>query len=153
MVAPRYLSCHAVHGKLIYMSFDRRMVFANLVEKERIKGHHSPEGQAIRTLSRALNGWSSGSLSQRDVLVMCDQAVEDWLNARLKRSQWSIGSVPALVPAALANHWLTQSDAERLLKLHDLRRGSEEAEELSTQELEAALEFYIGLIDKHWEKK
>jgi len=61
------------------MSFDPQAIFANLAEKERIKGHHSPEGRAIRTLSRGLHGFSSGSLSGRDVVVLCDQAVEDWL--------------------------------------------------------------------------
>jgi len=147
MVAPRYLSCHAVHGKLIYMSFDRRMVFANLAEKERIKGHHSPEGRAIRTLSRALSGWSSGSLSQRDVLVMCDQAVEDWLKSRLKRSPWSTESTAELVPAALANHWIIQTEADRLLHVYDLRSRSDD---VPAQEVEATLEFCIGLIDKHW---
>src|SRR3970282_748560 len=101
--------------------FDAKEIFANLAEKERIKGHHSAEGRAIRTLSRALSGWSSGSLAHRDVAVLCDQAVEDWLNARLKRSPWSTQSVPALVPLALANHWITQLDADRLLALHNSR--------------------------------
>ena len=66
------------------MTFDPRAIFANLTEKERLKGHHSAEGRALKTLSRALNGWSPGSLAPLDVLVLCDQAVEDWLKARLK---------------------------------------------------------------------
>src|SRR5437867_474602 len=68
------------------MSFDPQAIFANLTEQEKIKGHHSPEGRAIRTLSRALNSWSTNNLSARDVLVLCDQAVEDWLKARLRIS-------------------------------------------------------------------
>ena len=71
------------------MTFDPQAIFANLVEKERLKGHHSPEGRAIRILSRAMNGWSSGNLAALDVLVLCDQALEDWLKARLKLSAWS----------------------------------------------------------------
>ena len=59
------------------MPFNAQLVYANLVEKERVKGHHSPEGRAIRVLSRALSGWSSSDLSARDVVVLCDQAVED----------------------------------------------------------------------------
>lgn len=95
------------------MPFDAQSIFANLAEKERIRGHHSPEGRAIRTLSRALSGWASGSLAHRDVVVLCDQAVEDWLKARLRRSPWSMQSVPALLPDALAHHWVTPSDADR----------------------------------------
>jgi hypothetical protein len=132
------------------MPFDAQAIFANLAEKERIKGHHSPEGRAIRTLSRALSGWSGGSLARRDVVVLCDQAVEDWLNARLKRSPWSLQAVPVLVPAAVENHWITQSDADRLLDLHTLRARAHGPAEISTQEAEAALEFCIELIEKHW---
>jgi hypothetical protein len=132
------------------MSFDAQAIFANLAEKERIKGHHSPEGRAMRTLSRALNGWSSGSLAHGDVMVLCDQAVEDWLKARLRRSPWSIQPVPALLPAALADHWITRSDVQCLLRLHEMRPQAGEAREISAPEVQAALEFCIELIDKHW---
>ena len=130
------------------MSFDAQAIFANLAEKERIKGHHSAEGRAIRVLSRALSGWSAGTLSRSDVVVLCDQAVADWLNARLKKSPWSIQSVPQLVPVALAAEWITEADAERLRSVHKLRTG--DAAEISAREVEAALEFCIELIDKHW---
>ena len=132
------------------MHFDAQAIFANLAEKERIRGHHSPEGQAIRVLSRALSGWSAGDLSRRDVAVLCDQAVEDWLNARLKRLPWSIQSVPQLVPVALAEQWITAADAERLRSVHKLRAPAGDPAEISTHEVEAALEFCINLIDKHW---
>ena len=132
------------------MPFDAQSIFANLAEKERIKGHHSPEGRAMRTLSRALNGWSSGSLAHGDVMVLCDQAVEDWLKARLRRSPWSIQPVPALLPAALADHWITRSDVPYLLKLHEMRPQAGGAREIAAPEVQAALEFCIELIDKHW---
>ena len=85
------------------MPFDLQEIFANLVEKEKIKGHHSPEGRAIRTLSRGLNGWSAGNLSPRDVIALCDQAVEDWLKTRQRLSSWSAKTLPALLVAAV-NH-------------------------------------------------
>ena len=78
------------------MTFDPQAIFANLAEKERVKGHHSAEGRAIRTLSRAMNGWSSGSLSALDVVVLCDQSLEDWLKARLK----AVGLVDTGFPGA-----------------------------------------------------
>jgi hypothetical protein len=132
------------------MPFDAQAIFANLAEKERIKGHHSPEGRAIRVLSRALSGWSAGTLSRRDVVVLCDQAVEDWLNARLKKSPWSIQSLPQLVLAALAVQWITEADAERLRSVHKLRAGTGDPAKIAAREVEAALEFCIDLIDKHW---
>lgn len=132
------------------MAFDSKEIFANLAEKEKLKGHHSPEGRAIRVLSRALNGWSAGSLSGRDVAVLCDQAVEDWLNARLNRSPWSIRSTPELVPAAVARRWISEADGARLQSIHNLRARSGAPAAMDSGDVEAALEFCIELIDKHW---
>jgi len=129
------------------MPFEAQAVFANLAEKERIKGHHSPEGRAVRTLSRALSGWSSGDLSARDVVVLCDQAVEDWLKARLKRSPWSAQTLPSLSAAAVKNGLFTRLDAVKLQRIRNLRAREQP---ISKAEVERALEFCIGLIEKHW---
>src|SRR5918994_2647772 len=104
------------------MSFDPQAIFANLAEKERVRGHHSPEGRAIRTLSRALNGFSSGNLSQRDVIVLCDQAIEDWLKARCKISPWSVRSLPELLVTAVQERRIRRPDAARLQQLCNLRQ-------------------------------
>src|SRR5256885_1314042 len=108
------------------MRFDPQAIFANLAEKEKIKGHHSPEGRAIRTLSRALNGWSSGNLSAYDVIVLCDQAVQDWLKARLNRSPWSAQSVSALMVDAIKKNFITRADAVRLEKMRNIRARSDD---------------------------
>jgi hypothetical protein len=99
------------------MTFNPQAIFANLTEKERLKGHHSPEGRAIRTLSRAMNGWSSGNLAALDVLVLCDQTVEDWLKARLQLSAWSTQDFPTLLEKAIGKGLLTPMEAVRLQKL------------------------------------
>ena len=132
------------------MTFDAQEIFANLAEKEKVKGHHSPEGRAITTLSRALSGWSAKNLSARDVIVLCDQAVEDWLKARLKRSPWSVETVPALLLDATDNDSITRAEAERLQKIHELRARVGEPDQSFAAEVEAALEFCIHLIEKHW---
>jgi hypothetical protein len=132
------------------MSFDAQGIFANLAEKERIKGHHSPEGRAIRTLSRALNGWSSGSLSRRDVAVLCDQAMQDWLHIRLKHSPWSFQAMPVLLSEARSEGWITPADENRLQDVHELRARADGQVELTTPDVEAALEFCIQLVEKHW---
>jgi hypothetical protein len=132
------------------MPFDAQEIFANLAEKEKIKGHHSPEGRAIRTLSRALNGWSSGNLSAYDVIVLCDQAVQDWLKARLNRSPWSAQSVSALMVDAIKKNFITRADAVRLEKMRNIRARSDDEEPIAKNEVESALEFCIQLIEKHW---
>ena len=132
------------------MSFDSKAVLANLIEQERIKGHHSPEGRAIRTLARALSGWSAGSLSRADVIVLCDQAVEEWLKARLKRSPWSKEPLPALLGAACSQNLITQPDVISLRKIHQQREIGVQMGTISIEAVEATLEFSIQLIEKHW---
>ena len=132
------------------MGFDAQSIFANLAEQERIKGHHSPEGRAIRTLSRALSGWSSADLSARDVIVLCDQAVEDWLKARLQRSPWSTHPLPALIVDAINKNLITRMEAVRLEKVRNARARPDDEAQISKVEVESALEFCIQLIEKHW---
>jgi hypothetical protein len=133
------------------MTFDPRTIFANLTEKERLKGHHSPEGRAIRTLSRAVNGWSAGNLTPVDVLVLCDQSLEDWLKARLRLSPWSTQNLPALLEKAVIKGLLARVEAVRLQKLHNARtRARDEGTALAAHDVEGALEFSIQLIERYW---
>lgn len=131
------------------MPFDAQETFANLAEKEKIKGHHSPEGRAIRVLSRALSGWSSADLSTRDVIVLCDQAVEEWLKVRLRRSPWSAQALPALIQDALKNNVITRLEAARLQKVRHLRSALRDGT-ISKRHVETTLEFCIELIEKRW---
>lgn len=125
-------------------------MFGSLAEKEKIKGHHSPEGRAIRVLSRTLNGWAGGGLSSRDVLALCHQAVEDWLKTRLKRSPWSEQTTTALLAAAVKKRLISRVEAVRLQKIANLRmRGGDDAK-ISRAEVENALKLCIRLIEKYW---
>jgi hypothetical protein len=133
------------------MTFDPQAMFANLAEKERLKGHHSAEGRAIRTLSRAVNGWSAGNLATLDVLVLCDQSLEEWLKARLKLSAWSTQNFPRLLEKAVVKGLITRMEAVRLQKLRNARaRARDEGTALAAHDVEAALEFSIQLIERYW---
>src|SRR5262245_33559526 len=133
------------------MSFDAQSIFANLTEKERLKGHHSAEGRAIRTLSRAMNGWSSGNLSALDVLVLCDQSLEDWLKARLKLSAWSALDFPTLLEKAVGKKLITHMEGVRWQKFHHARtHARKEGGAIAAHEVEAALEFSIKLVERYW---
>ena len=131
------------------MPFDPQAILANLIEQERIKGHHSAEGRAIRTLGRALSGWTAGNLSPRDVLVLCDQAIQDWLKARLKRSPWSVESMPKLLHAAIGENLITAGEMTSLQELHNQREHQGRAS-TSADRVDSALEFCIRLLEKHW---
>jgi hypothetical protein len=138
-------------ARLSVMSFDPKAIFADLAEKETIKGHHSPEGCAIRTLSRALNGYSSGNLSGRDVVVLCDQAIEDWLKAKCKVSSWSVRGLPELLAKAVQARWISRLEAVRLQKLRNARQSiDQQSAKVPGPEVESALQFCIDLVEKHW---
>lgn len=130
--------------------FDPQTIFANLAEKERFKGHHSPEGRAIRTLTRALHGWSTSNLSAADVLVLCDQAIEDWLKARLKVSPWSAPNLPKLMTTAIKNQLITRMEAVRLQRIHNARSRLRDDNVVSARTVEDALETCIQVVEKHW---
>jgi hypothetical protein len=133
----------------IFMTPNLQELFANLVERERVHGHHSPEGQAIRTLSRALDGWSAESLAGAEVVVMCGQAVEDWLKRCLNISPWSATPLNSLLAGAVAANLLQSSDAERLQSL--LRYRAEPATHAFTRaEIEAVLQSSIEIIAQRW---
>jgi hypothetical protein len=88
-------------------------------------------------------------LAGADVVVLCGQAVEDWLKRRLKLSQWSATTLTSLLAAAVAANLLQPSDAERLQPLHRYRT------ELATRaftvaEIETILQTSIAIVAQHW---
>ena len=86
-----------------------------------------------------------------DVVVLCDQSLEDWLKARLKLSAWSTRDFPALLEKAVGKELITRLEAVRLQKLHNARtRARDEGSATAANEVEAALEFYIQLVEKYW---
>jgi hypothetical protein len=134
---------------IFLMALNSQALFANLVERERVHGHHSPEGQAIRTLSRALDGWLSGNLAGVDVVVLCGQAVEDWLQLRLQISPWSATPLDSLLDAAVTANLLQSSDAERLQSLARYR-AEPSTHAFTRAEIEAVLQTSIEIVAQRW---
>ena len=131
------------------MASNLQSIFANLSEKECVLGHHSAEGHAVRTLSRALQGWSSGSIGGLDVVTLCDQAIEDWLKARLRVSAWSATGLRQLLAPAVAAKLLTLAESVRLQAVHKLR-DQPNGDAIAVSDIEAALESTIEIVEKHW---
>ena len=132
---------------MFIMAVNSQALFANLTERERIHGHHSPEGEAIRLLCRALHGWSSADLGGADVVQLCGQAVEDWLKRRLRRSPWSMESLPELLSAAAAAALLSPSEVEELQKLAAMRQRTDD---LAANEIEDVLTMTIAIVERRW---
>jgi hypothetical protein len=131
------------------MNFDAQRIFGNLAEKERLKGHHSPEGRAIRTMSRALHGWSANSLSVADVVALCHQAVEDWLKSRMKVSRWSAVGLAELAAAAERTGMLTVAEAEKLRQVHEKRCRLPNAT-FTVADAEDVLQDCVEIVEERW---
>jgi hypothetical protein len=131
------------------MTFDAQAIFANLTEKERVHGHHSPEGQAIRTLGRALHGWSTGNLAGADVVVLCEQAIADWLKRKLRVSAWSASSMTELLAVAVKLDVVSRDDALRLWHMHAVRAEAN-IRAIAAADVEAALECAIRIVEQRW---
>ncbi|HWO41492.1 MAG TPA: hypothetical protein VNO43_06780 [Candidatus Eisenbacteria bacterium] len=133
------------------MGLDAPALYAALAEKEKVKGHHSPEGRAIRVMTRALDGWSAGSVSAADVVILCDQAVEDWLKARLQVPLWLERNLPALLPTALEKNLISGDEAEGLRTIHDLRSRLRAAlGHACAEDAERTLELCIRIVERCW---
>ena len=133
------------------MSLDPPALYAILAEKEKIKGHHSPEGRAIRVMTRALHGWSAGSVTAADVVILCDQAVEDWLKARLQLPLWLERNLPALLPTAIEKNLISGDEAEELRTIHELRSRLRAAlGHAGAEDAERTLELCIRIVERCW---
>lgn len=145
----RWRKLHDIEAE---MAVDAQELFAHLAEKERRCGHHSPEGRAMRMLSRALNGWSAELLGVYDVIILCDQAIGDWLKARLGLSPWAPSDVPNLLARAAEQAWLKGQAVAPLLRIHRARLEMREGcGGVTRAEAEASLLFCIDLINEQWQ--
>jgi hypothetical protein len=58
---------------------------------------------------------------------------------------------PGALEKAVGKGLITRLEAERLQKLHNARvRAGDEGNTTAANKVEAALEFYIQLVERHW---
>ena len=91
------------------------------LEEIQTQGHRSPEGRAVRTIVGVLDGWLSQGLDAESAVILCDQAMEDWLKARLRLPTSSRDGFPQVVDQALQSELISSIEADRLTKLHKTR--------------------------------
>jgi hypothetical protein len=130
---------------------EARAIFEDLAEQERIKGHHSNEGMAIRVLCRGLSGWLERTLSHEDAYVLCDETLEQWLRRRVTGRPWSSVQFIGLVVQALEGGWITEDNAGDLLLLRAMRNGVVAGKmRLRERQVIAALRISTRLVENYW---
>jgi hypothetical protein len=130
---------------------EARAIFENLAEQEKIKGHHSNEGMAIRVLSRGLSGWLEGILSHQDAYVLCDETLEQWLRRRMTGGSWSSVPFVELVLQAWKGESITEDNAYALLLLRGMRNAVVNGKmPLRERQVVAALRMSTRLIENYW---
>jgi hypothetical protein len=76
--------------------------------------------------------------------------MEDWLKARLEVPAWAARNLPELLERGVAKELLTRLDAVRLQRVHSFRRQLGDKSGADARQVEAALEFCISVVEKHW---
>lgn len=82
--------------------------------------------------------------------MLCGQAIEDWLKARLTYSAWSERTLAMLIGEAVEKGMITRWEAASLQKIHDLRLDAIDESSITAHDVEDVLEFCIQLVDKRW---
>jgi hypothetical protein len=130
---------------------EARAIFENLAEQEKIKGHHSNEGMAIRVLSRGLSGWLARTLSHQDTYVLCDETLEQWLRRRVTGGPWSSVQFVELIVQGLERGSITEDNAGDLISLRAMRNGVVAGKiPLGDRQVVAALRISTRLLENYW---
>lgn len=130
---------------------EARAIFENLAEQEKIKGHHSNEGMAIRVLSRGLSGWLERTLSHKDAYVLCDETLEQWLRRRVTGEPWSSVQFVELIVQGLERGSITEDNAGDLISLRAMRNGIVGGKiPLGDRQVVAAIRISTRLVESYW---
>ena len=141
----------ARHKKKLSPRAEARAIFESLAEQEKIKGHHSNEGMAIRVLSRGLSGWLERTLSHPDAYVLCDETLEQWLRRRVTGGPWSSVQFVELIAQGLESGCITEDDAGHLICLRAMRNAVDKRKiRVGERQVIAALRISTRLVESYW---
>jgi hypothetical protein len=130
---------------------EARAIFQNLAEQEKIKGHHSNEGMAIRVLSRGLSGWLERTLSHEDAYVLCAETLEQWLRRRVTGGPWSSVQFVELIVHGLEEGSITEDNAGDLISLRAMRNAVVKRRmRLGDRQVVAALRISTRVLENYW---
>jgi hypothetical protein len=130
---------------------EARVIFENLAEQEKIKGHHSNEGMAIRVLSRGLSGWLEKTLSHKDAYVLCDETLEQWLRRRVTGGPWSSVQFVELIVQGLEGGSITEDNACALILVRAMRTAVVNRKiRVGERQVIAALRMSTRLVERYW---
>jgi hypothetical protein len=130
---------------------EARAIFENLAEQEKIKGHHSNEGMAIRVLSRGLSGWLEKTLSHKDAYVLCDETLEQWLRRRVTGRPWSSAQFAELLVRGLEKGSITEDNACALILVRAMRTAVVNRKiRVGERQVIAALRMSTRLVERYW---
>jgi hypothetical protein len=83
-----------------------------------VRGH---EERAKQSVVRVIDGWLSGQIRESDAIILCDQAIEDWLKGRLRLPKTSRAGFQEVTRIAEDEEIITKMQAYRLKRFHKAR--------------------------------
>jgi hypothetical protein len=79
------------------------------------------EERAKQSVVRVIDGWLSGQIRENDAIILCDQAIEDWLKGQLGLPKTSRAGFQEVTRIAQEERLITKMQAYRLKRFHKAR--------------------------------
>ncbi len=108
------------------------------------------ERESVRTVASCVRRWLSGRLTAKEVLILADQAAEDWLRCRTTGVAPS-SNFPELTRVAAKQGVLTAGEATRLRRFHASRTKSQHRGKVaSTSTARSMLTFLLQALESKY---
>lgn len=108
------------------------------------------ERDAVRTILSCVRRWTMERLSAKEVLILTDQAVEDWLRSRMPGAKTS-SNFPALTRAGVESRLLSRNEAARLRRFHFSRTRSQHRGKVAASGTASSmLQFLLQLFESKY---
>ncbi len=121
--------------------------------RNRIEGANprKREMKAIKNIITALDRWLLKKISNEQCMILCDQAIEDWLKGRLRAAKTDRRNFNVLRDDAVANNLITKMESYRLKRFHVARnKVQHRGGKASVRILPRMIDYYLGLANKYY---
>lgn len=124
-------------------------VSTTLSNKALSSGKKARESQVYKQIISAIDSWFSGSLSKKEVMILCDQAMEDWLKLKLSLPNASRKGFVDVLNEASNSGAISKMERYKLLRFHKARnRVQHRGGTIRSQTVNSMFKFYLGLLNR-----
>lgn len=120
-----------------------------LANKARSSGKKARESQVSKEIIWAIDNWHLGKISKKEAVILCDQAMEDWLKFKLSLPKTSRKGFVDVLNEAGDLEIISKMERYKLLRFHKARnRVQHRGGTIKSQTVNSMLKFYLDLLNK-----